>query len=62
MRQRFSKQTLRHMERRGPLLFDQPRPEFEAIPHWTCQQCHVSFPAAEEVPLCPRCEGLKLPD
>ena len=62
MRQRFSNQTLRHMEIRGLLLFDEPRPEFEAIPHWTCRQCRVSFPSAEQTELRPRCEGLKLPD
>lgn len=62
LRQQFSRETIRSMERRGILLFDLPRPEFEPIPHWTCKQCHVSFPAAEEAPLCPRCDGLRLPD
>ena len=62
LRQQFSRETILSMERWGILLFDLPRPEFEPIPHWTCRQCGTTFPSADEAPLGPRCDGLKLPD
>ena len=60
LQRRFSKRIVRSMERKGLIMFDQP--EFEAIPHRTCRQCGTTFPSAEEAPLCPRCDGLRLPD